>query len=213
MFRSGIALTLIAIVAAVAFFLAAAVSSTATVHPEAFPAQGSGVSFTFHGTAAADDVRVDFGTYPEPNQIEDPAGVIGAVGACQPLSPTSAECISYDGHYEGRLRGGNDDVQLNGNPGGKLYGGDGLDDLNGTVGSEEIYGGGGNDRINAWEGADFLDGGSGTDFINGGLNSDKIRAVDGTRDTIDCGPGSDDVARIDRKIDHQWGCERVVRIR
>ena len=213
MIRSGIDLVLIAVVAAVAFFLASAASSTATVHPEAFPPQGSGLSFTFHGTAAADDVRVDFGIYPEPDLIQDPAGVIRAVGACQPLSPTAAECLSYDGRYRGRLRGGNDDVQLNGDRGGKLYGGDGLDDLSGTPGDEEIYGGVGNDRINAGEGADLLDAGPGSDFVNGGLNSDKIRAADGSPDTIDCGPGSDDVARIDRRIDTHWGCERVARVR
>lgn len=158
-------------------------------------------------------MRVDFGVYPAPIRIEDPEGVIGAMGACQPLGPTSAECLSYEGHYRGRLRGGNDDVQMSGYRDGKLYGGAGLDDLSGTPSDDEMYGGADNDRLNGWEGADLLDGGRGRDFINGGLNSDNIRAVDGTPDEIDCGPGSDDVARIDAKIDAHFGCERVVRVR
>ena len=206
----------IAVVSAAAISLAAAAPSIATVHPEAFPPRPSGLSFTFHGTAARDDVRIDLGIDPEAHNVEDPAGVVGAVGDCQPLGPTAAECRAYDGDYRGRLRAGNDEVHVYGAAvDGKLHGGDGLDFLFGSGGDEEIYGGKRNDYIQGGEGADLIDGGSGSDYLSGGINSDKIRADDGEADRrIDCGPGSDDVARIDRKIDPQpWRCERVIRVR
>ena len=114
------------------------------------------------------------------------------------------------------MKAGNDEVVMGGPPvDGKLYGGDGFDDMSGSGGDEKVYGGGDNDYLTGGEGADLIDGGSGTDFLGGGINSDRIRAVDGHRDArIDCGPGSEDVARIDRKIDPRpWGCERVVRVR
>jgi Ca2+-binding RTX toxin-like protein len=211
-FRRGLQ---IAIVAAAAFSLATAAASTATVHPEAFPPRDSGLSFAFYGTTADDEVRVSLGIYPQPHHIQDPAGVIGAVGDCQSSSPTEADCLAYDGRYLGRLRAGNDDALMQGNRHGKLYGGDGLDYLRGSGGDEEIYGGGDTDRLDGGEGADLIDGGRGDDSLSGGINSDKIRADDGIADIrIDCGPGSDDVARIDRKIDDRpWGCERVVRVR
>jgi Ca2+-binding RTX toxin-like protein len=203
-------------VAAAVFALATAAPSTATVHPEAFPPQGSGLSFAFYGTTADDDIRIALGIDPEVHHIEDPAGVIGAVGDCQPVTPTAADCHAFDGRYLGRMKAGNDDVVMSdASVDGKLYGGDGFDYLSGSGGDEKIYGGGDNDYLSGDVGADLVDGGHGNDTLAGGINSDRIRAVDGERDSrIDCGPGSNDVAWIDRKIDDRpWGCERVVRVR
>lgn len=212
MFRRG----LIAAMAAAAVSLVTATSSTATVHPEAFPPRDSGLSFAFYGSTAADDVGISLGIDPDSHHIEDPAGVVGTAGDCQPSSPFAADCRAYQGHYRGRLRAGNDDAVMIGAPvDGKLHGGKGLDYLIGSGGDEEIYGGRDNDYLDGGEGADLIDGGPGADFLGGGINSDKIRADDGEHDArIDCGPGSEDVARIDRKIDPRpWGCERVIRVR
>jgi hypothetical protein len=211
----GITFVLIALVASAASLMAAA-ASTANVYPESFYPQDSGLSFAFHATPRDDDVRVAFGVpYPDPISIEDPDGVRYASGDCHPTSPTSAECLDRFGHYQGRLMAGDDKVVLTGWKGGKLYGGGGDDRMDGSDGDEEIYGDRGRDWIYAGVGADAIEGGPGPDTLVGGLNSDRIRADDGKADNrIDCGPGSDDVARIDRKIDPRpWGCERVVRVR
>lgn len=208
--------TIIALLAAAAVSLAAAATSHAIVHPEAFPANGSGVSFTFRGTAAEDEVDVSLGVSPQPLTILDEDGVIGVLaGGCEPISSTEASCPAYEGRYEGRLRAGNDEVHVGGNGDGTLKGGDGLDYLNGGSGDEEISGGLDNDNLAGGEGADLIVGGQGADTLRGGINSDLLRADDGSADNdIDCGPGSHDVARIDRKIDPRpWSCERVVRVR
>ena len=65
--------------------------------------------------------------------------------------------------------------------------------LVGTPDSDTIYGYGGTDRINAWDGNDTLRLGGGSDKGRGGRSNDHIRAVDGSKDQMYCGPGSDRV--------------------
>src|SRR5918992_5542280 len=65
--------------------------------------------------------------------------------------------------------------------------------LVGTPNSEAIYGYGGADRLDARGGADTLRLGSGKDKGQGGRGDDYIGAVDGSKDAISCGPGSDRV--------------------
>jgi Ca2+-binding RTX toxin-like protein len=63
------------------------------------------------------------------------------------------------------------------------------DTLTGTIASEDLRGGDGNDTIN---------GGGGADSLRGEGGADTIDARDGVVDTlIDCGAGSDDIARFD----------------
>ena len=72
-----------------------------------------------------------------------------------------------------------------------LSGGAGPDSLYGYGGNDHLLGGGGNDVIAAIEG-----GGSnnpGEDSVKGGKGNDIIHADDGFKDTIDCGPGKDEV--------------------
>lgn len=199
---------------ATAVLLVAAAPSSAAVYVESFYPQDSGPSFTFHATPREDDVHVALGIYPDPHRIEDPDGVLGVIGDCHLVSPVAAECLAHNGHYQGRLMAGNDNVVLSGSRDGKLYGGGGADRLDGSDGDEEIHGDRGRDYVYAGVGADVIDGGPDPDTLVGGINSDRIRADDGKPDVrIDCGPGSEDVARIDRKIDPRpWGCERVVRV-
>ncbi len=100
------------------------------------------------------------------------------------------------------------------------------DHLVGTRGADIIKGGGGFDRINGRDGADTLLGGAGGAVLVGGPGRDEfnsvagkpvdgqgrdvIRARDGTRDVINCGPGRD-VAYVDRVEDGVYDCERVVK--
>jgi Ca2+-binding RTX toxin-like protein len=58
-------------------------------------------------------------------------------------------------------------------------------------------------------GEDRIDGGSGTDQLTGGPGDDSINAIDGKRDTVDCGPGRVDTARVD-PVDRVKNCERVL---
>jgi RTX calcium-binding nonapeptide repeat (4 copies) len=82
--------------------------------------------------------------------------------------------------------------------------------LVGTPDSEAIYGYGGADRIDARGGADTLRLGSGKDKGQGGRGDDYIGAVDGSKDAISCGPGSDRV-RANPGDTVTEGCEKIVR--
>jgi Tol biopolymer transport system component len=88
-----------------------------------------------------------------------------------------------------------------------LPGSGGNDVIEGRGGNDTILGGAGNDRLLGGAGNDVIDGGPGTDHIMGGPGSDTIRAADGLKDTIDCGPGRDRVYadRVDKLV----GCEAV----
>ena len=81
-----------------------------------------------------------------------------------------------------------------------LYGLGGADVLLGLKGNDVLYGG---------RGDDLLDGGPGLDRLFGGPGNDTLRARDGRRDVVDCGPGRDK-AIVDR-IDRVSGCEIVKR--
>jgi hypothetical protein len=82
--------------------------------------------------------------------------------------------------------------------------------LLGTPNSDTIYGYGGADRIDARGGGDALHLGSGSDKGQGGRGEDHIRAVDGSKDFISCGPGSDRV-RANPGDNVTGGCEKVKR--
>jgi Ca2+-binding RTX toxin-like protein len=88
-----------------------------------------------------------------------------------------------------------------------LAGGGGNDTILGRGGNDTILGGAGNDLLEGGPGNDVIDGGPGVDRIFGGPGSDTIYAVDGVKDTIDCGPGRDH-AVVD-KIDVVQNCELI----
>jgi Ca2+-binding RTX toxin-like protein len=72
-----------------------------------------------------------------------------------------------------------------------------------------LLGGKGNDVLSGGPGNDVLDGGTGLDRLYGGPGNDTLRARDGQRDVVDCGPGRD-AATVDR-LDRVSGCEIVRR--
>ena len=83
------------------------------------------------------------------------------------------------------------------------------DVLYGLGGADLLLGGKGNDVLYGGRGNDVLDGGPGNDRLFGGPGNDTLRARDGRRDLVDCGPGRDR-AVVDR-IDRVSGCELVRR--
>jgi hypothetical protein len=91
-----------------------------------------------------------------------------------------------------------------------IKGNDRPNTLAGTPNDDTIYGYGGADRIDAWGGDDTLRLGGGSDQGRGGRGNDYIRAVDGSKDDIYCGPGSDRTrANPGDKVTK--GCEKVER--
>jgi hypothetical protein len=83
--------------------------------------------------------------------------------------------------------------------------------LVGAPNSDAIYGYGGADRIDARDGGDALHLGNGSDKGRGGRGGDYIHAVDGSKDDIYCGPGSDRV-KANPGDNVAGGCEKVSRV-
>ena len=82
--------------------------------------------------------------------------------------------------------------------------------LVGTLNDDSIYGYGGADRIHARGGDDTLGLGDGSDKVQGGRGDDRIRAVDGSKDDVSCGPGADRV-KANPEDNIAEGCEKVKR--
>ena len=89
-----------------------------------------------------------------------------------------------------------------------IEGDDGANTLVGTPKGDAIYGYGGADRIEGR--GDALHLGGGSDVGYGERGDDYIRAVDGTEDSIFCGPGSDR-ARANPGDNVAEGCEKIIR--
>lgn len=111
-----------------------------------------------------------------------------------------------------RLNGGDDDDSLSGEAGSdRLNGGEGADTASGGAGNDTISGGNGNDRLGGGAGNDKINGGQGLNTYSGGAGNDNILAVNGRRETIDCGLGRQDKVRADR-TDTVRNCESVQRL-
>jgi Ca2+-binding RTX toxin-like protein len=107
-----------------------------------------------------------------------------------------------------RLEGSSQADSLFGDAGNdELFGRGGDDRLEGADGNDVLEGGRGRDLLLGGPGADTLTGGFGADRLRGGDGPDVLLAVDGRRDSVDCGAGCDR-AEVDR-IDRVTGCETV----
>jgi Ca2+-binding RTX toxin-like protein len=111
-----------------------------------------------------------------------------------------------------------------------MYGYEGNDKLNGYGNSDILYGDLGNDTLNGGDGPDVFDDYAGTNMLNGGAGADTffadfasygydeiskisggtgndiVYAHEGTKDTINCGAGTDHVS-VDQGLDVVRGCE------
>lgn len=109
------------------------------------------------------------------------------------------------------LNGGAGRDRLDGGPGAdRVLGGRGRDTLLGGLGGDRLDGGANNDTVNGLGGVDVVIGGGGADLLLGGSGRDQVRARDGVRDAINCGPGRD-VAVVDFFERVVNACERVLR--
>ena len=102
-----------------------------------------------------------------------------------------------------------------------VTGGPGDDTMNGGSGDGQMDGREGNDNINGDSGHDIILGGTGADILKGSSGNDLISHFfsgvtpsrpDGSKDTIDCGSGTDDRAwiNVSRDGDTAVNCETVV---
>jgi hemolysin type calcium-binding protein len=116
--------------------------------------------------------------------------------------------------------GGGDDMvrghagadSLRGGPGDDSVAGmAGNDSLRGDAGADLLSGDTGRDILSGGAGPDTLTGGAGIDRIFGGSGRDLIRARNGGRDRVDCGPGRD-TAILDSR-DVAVRCETIRRPR
>lgn len=111
-----------------------------------------------------------------------------------------------------RLTGGTRNDSLTGSAGNDvLSGGAGDDLLLGDTGNDRLLGGAGKDELDGDLGNDSLTGGPAKDRLFGFIGRDRIDAVDGVRETIDCGT-DDDFARVDLRDRIQF-CEHRTRVR
>ena len=67
----------------------------------------------------------------------------------------------------------------------------GRDRLTGGPQADAIFGFGGDDDLRGGAGDDLIDGGNRQDVIDAGPGDDRIRAYDGSVDTVSCGAGHD----------------------
>jgi Tol biopolymer transport system component len=136
------------------------------------------------------------------------AAVAGQVGLT--YSVTSTESDLVPGDTTGTITTTVLPCTLVGTPGhDQLQGTPQPDRICGLAGADKINGGPGNDYLDGGSGNDTITGGPGRDTILGGSGNDLIRARDGERDRIDCGPGHD-VAIVDAN-DSARNCEEVER--
>lgn len=90
----------------------------------------------------------------------------------------------------------------------KIDGGGGRDTLSGGRSFEQLDGGKGPDHLRGAQGDDLLRGGGGADVFRGGAGNDELLADDRRGESVDCGGGIHDTARIDSR-DAAEGCEAV----
>lgn len=111
-----------------------------------------------------------------------------------------------------RLSGGDGNDSMSGEAGNDtVSGGEGKDTASGGDGNDVVSGGNGDDRLGGGNGNDKINGGQGLNTYSGGAGNDNIVAANGRRETVDCGKGSKDKARVDR-TDVVRGCESVQRL-
>ena len=92
-----------------------------------------------------------------------------------------------------------------------MLGQGGRDTLIATPDGSTLHGGNGHDKLIGGRARDNLTGGRGADVINGGKGRDLLRAIDGSRDLVNCGPGIDR-AKVDG-IDKVKNCERLIAVK
>jgi Ca2+-binding RTX toxin-like protein len=129
----------------------------------------------------------------------------GTASDDSPVAGLGGNDTVYGGRGADKLFG-DDGPPRNDDGNDQVYGGPGADTLTENGGSDLLVGGDGNDII--WALGDKLASNPGEDTVKGGKGNDFINSVDGYKDTVDCGRGTDDVT-FDKNLDKVAGnCEK-----
>lgn len=132
--------------------------------------------------------------------------VAGGTALAATLACNGGRCVGGNGPdtmYGSAIRD-----QIYGRGGGDyVRGSASVDFLDGGGGNDELLGGQDGDTVNGVAGNDLIAGNQGNDRLSGGTGNDRIEAADGRRDTINCGPGPNDVVVFDARIDRFADCE------
>lgn len=129
-------------------------------------------------------------------------GLIAAVAAL--ALPTNAAAAEKVAGKRGEVLRGTVDGDV-------LKGTKRADRLLGRKGEDRLMGRAGRDLLRGGPGRDRLHGGPGRDRLQGNRGNDLLLARDGAVDVVNCGPGREDVAVVDRRDRVSRSCERVAR--
>ncbi len=203
------------LVAAIAFAIVTAGTSIAdtTSSPITVGDSGDethGAQLVINGNSGDNEVTVGYSSIGNQYVVDSPDGIVTTT--CTTISTTEVQCFRVGGPEGIGLHGGDDYLDLKTKEvSGNSYGDEGDDVMLGSGYANLLDGGKGADVIEGARGNDHIYGGLGPDVLRGQRGNDTIHAQDDRRDTvINCGPGSHDVAYIDRKLDPMpIGCERV----
>jgi hemolysin type calcium-binding protein len=134
---------------------------------------------------------------------------INGLGGNDRISGLAGDDCLLGGSGSDRLSGSGGKDRLGGDAGNdRVGGGSGNDTIAGGSGKDRLGGDAGNDRLSGGSGNDTIAGGAGKNRLSGGPGNDVLRARNRKRDTVSCGAGRKDLARIDR-FDRVSGCERI----
>jgi Ca2+-binding RTX toxin-like protein len=180
--------------------------------PDGVPANDDATVSTMFTNPAVPPPQVPFPNPPCANRIRgsDDDEVLVGTEFGDVLTGLGGRDLIRAGGGDDCLEGGRGADVLDGGPGAdRLAGGLGADRLLGGTGDDILRGGMQADYLTGSLGADLLIPGPGRDRVLGGPGNDTVRARDGARDSIDCGPGLDTVT-ADR-VDRLRNCEHRVR--
>lgn len=104
---------------------------------------------------------------------------------------------------------GNDTVTIGLKIPARVNAGAGNDTVNGGEGGDRLVGGDGNDSLHGNSGNDSISGDRGVDFLDGGAGNDRLYARDKRAETVWCGSGTGDRARVDETDQPSDMCESV----
>lgn len=129
-------------------------------------------------------------TCPRPDEL-DPIFypvIVGDLVVHDAQAPPPVVCPGAEQTYTGTK--GADDITGTA-ASDRILGLAGHDTLNGANGDDCVNGANGDDTVNGGNGNDRVTGGGGKDIVRGGSGDDKLKAIDGSTDVVNCGPGND----------------------
>ena len=149
---------------------------------------------------------------PDEERGGSPAAHANAAGVGRAVWTKAGNLSNSDDHFvRSTALAGRCALALQGTAAGETLAGGNLGEtIFGLGGDDRLDGGGSSDCLFGDAGNDTITGGPARDALVGGAGDDVLRARDGARDVVNCGPGRKDSATVDGN-DRVKGCETVSR--